>query len=170
MKKHGAAFLASTLLIFSAAVPAHAGDAQQPSSSLKWRPCPEGSGVAARATCAAFTVPKDYDDPSSGTIEITMSKIAASGQKKGVIAGNPGGLTWGTPLNCEPEIATPYMTAGMLYDACESHNPGYTKTVNTENTARDLEEARKLLGEKQLNLYGLSYGGPLMSTYATLFP
>ena len=211
MKKHGAAFLASTLLIFSAAVPAHAGDAQQPLSPLKWGPCPEGSGVADRATCATFTVPKDYDDPSSGTIELTMSKIPASGQKKGVIAGNPGGpggdalgmfsdpsdkgegtqavhlpesvgknydliaveprgLTWGTPLNCEPAIATPYMTAGLLYAACESHNPGYTKTVNTENTARDLEEARKLLGEKQLNLYGLSYGGPLMSTYATLFP
>ncbi|MBY0792655.1 alpha/beta hydrolase [Corynebacterium sp. MC-04] len=211
MKKHGAAFLASTLLIFSAAVPAHAGDAQQPSSQLKWGPCPEGSGVADRATCATFMVPKDYEDPSAGTIELTMSKIPASGEKKGVIAGNPGGpggdalgmfsdpsdtgegaqpvhlpesvgknydliaveprgLTWGTPLNCQPEITTPHMTAGMLYDACESHNPGYTKTVNTENTARDLEEARKLLGENQLNLYGLSYGGPLMGTYATLFP
>ncbi|WP_296107103.1 alpha/beta fold hydrolase [uncultured Corynebacterium sp.] len=211
MKKHSAALLASTLLTFSVAVPAHAGDAQQPSSQLTWGPCPEGSGVAARATCATFTVPKEYEDPSAGTIELTMSKVPASGQKKGVIAGNPGGpggdalgmfsdpsdkgegaqpvhlpgsvgknydliaveprgLTWGTPLNCQPEITTPYTTAGMLYEACESHNSGYTKTINTENTARDLEEARKLLGEEKLNLYGLSYGGPLMSTYATLFP
>ena len=210
MTRRARILAASALLTLSTAIPAYAGEALDTSSTLSWGPCPEGSGVVARATCATFTVPKDYDDPSAGTIELTMSKIPATGKKKGVIAGNPGGpggdalgmfsdpadddptsprvrlpdsigkdydliaveprgLTWGTPLNCEPP-RTSMMPAAALYEACESHNPGYTKTVNTANTARDLEEARKYLGEKTLNLYGVSYGGILMSTYATLFP
>lgn len=38
------------------------------------------------------------------------------------------------------------------------------------NTARDLEEARKGLGEDNLNPYGVSYRSLLRAAYATFFP
>jgi pimeloyl-ACP methyl ester carboxylesterase len=140
-----------------------------------------------------------------------MSRVPATGERKGTIAGNPGGpggdalgmfattdagtpeaegritlpadvrehydllaveprgLAWGTPLDC-PATESLFGTAGDILAACESTDPGYTSTITTDNTARDLDEARKALGEDRLNLYGVSYGGPLMATFATLFP
>ncbi|WKD60104.1 Tripeptidyl aminopeptidase precursor [Corynebacterium ciconiae DSM 44920] len=182
--------------------------AQEP---LEWGPCPAGSGVADRAVCATFSVPKDYSDPSAGSIELTMSKLPATGERKGVIAGNPGGpggdalgmfadttpkdgmsqkvqlpddvrsaydliaveprgLTYGTPLTCASEDTPPIALPGAAFANCEKAQPGYARTITTDNTARDLERARIALGEDQLNLYGVSYGGPLMSTYATMYP
>lgn len=178
-------------------------------SVLNWGPCPVGSGAEAPTECAEIEVPRDYSDPDGETISLTMSRIPATGERKGTIAGNPGGpggdalgmfatadtpeaegrlvlpadvrehyglvaveprgLAWGTPLNC-PVPASPFTTAGDIYASCESNDPGYASTVTTDNTARDLDEARKALGEDRLNLYGVSYGGPLMATYATLFP
>ena len=88
-----------------------------------------------------------------------------------LVAVEPRGLTFGTPLECDEgllESLTP--GGGNLYRACERTQPGYVDTINTESTARDVEEARKALGEDKLNLYGVSYGGLLMATYATLFP
>lgn len=165
-----------------------------------------------RAQCATITVPKDYNNPNVGTIELTMSKIPAKGSKKGTIAGNiggpgldalamftdkapqnksaghiqmptdvlehydlvavePRGLTFGTPLDCDEGLLESLVPGGgNLYRACQRTQPGYVDTITTENTARDLEEARKALGEDKLNLYGVSYGGLLMATYATLFP
>ncbi|WP_420099594.1 alpha/beta fold hydrolase [Corynebacterium sp.] len=175
---------------------------------LEWGACPAGSFADPSAECADIEVPKDYSTPDAGTITLTMSRIAATGERKGVIAGNPGGpggdalsmftssdigspeaegrialpadvresydllaveprgLAWGTPLDC----GTPGMPAADMLAACEANDPGYAATVTTDNTARDLDEARKALGEQTLNLYGISYGGPLMATYATLFP
>ena len=88
-----------------------------------------------------------------------------------LVAVEPRGLTFGTPLECDEgllESLTP--GGGNLYRACDRTQPGYVDTINTESTARDVEEARKALGEDKLNLYGVSYGGLLMATYATLFP
>lgn len=175
-----------------------------------WGPCPVGAIADDAAECADIEVPKDYSAPDAGTISLTMSRIPATGERKGVIAGNPGGpggdaipmfsskavgepgsaeeknrvtmpadvrehydlvgveprgLAFGTPLDCTPSLIAADMRAG-----CEESQPGYVDTVTTENVARDLEEARKVLGEEKLNLYGVSYGGPMMATYASLFP
>lgn len=189
------------------------GAAATPANHLTWGPCPAGSSTEARAQCATFTVPKDYDNPAAGNIELTMSKLPATGVRKGVIAGNPGGpggdalgmfadstptsknlakiqlpddvrasydliaveprgLTFGGPLNCVPDDNAPAAPGAPVnvYQLCESTMPGYVRTITTENTARDLDEARKALGEETLNLYGVSYGGALMGTYATIFP
>nr|WP_240319863.1 alpha/beta fold hydrolase [Rhodococcus jostii] len=54
--------------------------------------------------------------------------------------------------------------------ACESAAPGTTAHLTTENTARDWEQVRLALGEDVIDIYGLSYGTILGSTYATLFP
>lgn len=177
---------------------------------VTWGPCPAGALADEAAECADIEVPKDYSDPDTGTISLTMSRIAATGERKGVIAGNPGGpggdaipmfsskeigtpgeksrvsmpadvrehydligveprgLAFGTPLDCATE--NPLAQASEINASCDQSDPGYVDTITTENTARDLEEARKALGEQKLNLYGVSYGGPMMATYATLFP
>lgn len=88
-----------------------------------------------------------------------------------LVAVEPRGLTFGTPLECDEGLLESLAPGGgNLYRACERSNPGYVETITTENTARDLDEARKALGEDKLNLYGVSYGGLLMATYATMFP
>ncbi|MFE0748975.1 alpha/beta fold hydrolase [Gordonia sp. NPDC058843] len=91
-----------------------------------------------------------------------------------LVAVQPRGLVSGTPLRCEPITGDEpeLMTAlGKLNrERCESRTPGLGATLTTENTARDMEVVRKLLGESKVSLYGISYGTLLMSTYATLFP
>lgn len=201
----------------SATPPTTSSDTTKPQNNpaahkAEWGPCPPGSMTVERAQCATITVPKDYNNPNVGTIELTMSKIPAKGSKKGTIAGNiggpgldalamftdkapqnksaghiqmptdvlehydlvavePRGLTFGTPLECDEGLLESLVPGGgNLYRACQRTQPGYVDTITTENTARDLEEARKALGEDKLNLYGVSYGGLLMATYATLFP
>ncbi|KQB83254.1 alpha/beta fold hydrolase [Corynebacterium oculi] len=195
-RKIAATVTALTALPVSA-VTALAAPAQ--ADSLAWGECPVGAVADSAAQCATFEVPKDYAQPEGEKITLTMSKLPAIGESRGVIAGNPGGpgasalgmfrgadnlpgtvklpdsvrehydlvavqprgLPWGEPLDC-----------GLVpsFEACEANKPGYTRTVNTENTARDLDEARKVLGQDRLNLYGVSYGTLLMPTYATLFP
>lgn len=201
-----AAVLASALTALTAPAAVAGTAAPDP---LDWGACPTGSFADPAAECADIEVPEDYSNPDAGTITLTMSRIAATGERKGVIAGNPGGpggdalamfaggdgadtegrivlpadvresydllaveprgLAWGTPLDCSTP-AGPAARAGDLLAGCESNNPGYAATITTDNTARDLDEARQALGEDTLNLYGVSYGGPLMATYATLFP
>lgn len=62
----------------------------------------------------------------------------------------------------------------MLYnarvkaDACRS-NP-LTRHINTEQTVRDLDLARSLLGDEKLNYIGYSYGTWLGAWYASRFP
>lgn len=54
--------------------------------------CPDGSVTADRGvTCAVVTVPLNYTDPDSPRIELTVSKIAASGESRGALFVNPGG-------------------------------------------------------------------------------
>lgn len=187
---------------------------------VQWDTCPAGSATDDGALCAQFPVPRDYADPSAGTIDITMSKLPATGsgaEYRGVIAGNPGGPggsalgmfagdadlaagtddgkvlfpekvrrqydlvavqprghAWAGDLDCTvegvPGLLTAQFGAGAVHQACELADPGLVGTITTENTARDLDVARQVLGQEQLNLYGLSYGGALMSTYATAFP
>ncbi|EON31224.1 alpha/beta hydrolase-like protein [Gordonia terrae C-6] len=91
-----------------------------------------------------------------------------------LVAVQPRGLVSGTPLRCEPITGDEpeLMTAlgKVNRDRCEARTPGLGATLTTENTARDMEVVRGLLGESKVSLYGISYGTLLMSTYATLFP
>ncbi|MBQ7803969.1 alpha/beta fold hydrolase [Rhodococcus sp. (in: high G+C Gram-positive bacteria)] len=92
-----------------------------------------------------------------------------------VIGVQPRGLPYAGALSCVmgPEHA---MAAGFGFGgaaaraACESGTPGAAAHLTTENTARDWEQVRIALGEKSIDIYGLSYGTVLGSTYATLFP
>ncbi len=42
--------------------------------------------------------------------------------------------------------------------------------ISTENTARDMDEIRKSVGDKGLSFFGVSYGTYLGAAYASLFP
>ncbi|WP_261665089.1 alpha/beta hydrolase [Deinococcus sp. Marseille-Q6407] len=58
--------------------------------------------------------------------------------------------------------------ARLVAAACQK-SP-MSRFVNTEQTARDLNLARQLMGDKKLNYIGYSYGTWLGSWYAKLFP
>lgn len=55
-------------------------------------------------------------------------------------------------------------------DACEANSGGILPFVTTVNSARDMDLIRAVLGDKQLNYLGFSYGTFLGATYAELYP
>ncbi|MFI9545622.1 alpha/beta hydrolase [Streptomyces sp. NPDC052016] len=54
--------------------------------------------------------------------------------------------------------------------ACERRDPELLRHVSTADTARDLEQLRRSVGESHLTYMGISYGTFLGATYANLFP
>lgn len=55
-------------------------------------------------------------------------------------------------------------------EACEAGSDGILEFITTEQSARDMDLLRALLGDEQLNYLGYSYGTFLGATYAELFP
>lgn len=55
-------------------------------------------------------------------------------------------------------------------DACEANSDGILEFITTINSARDMDLIRAVLGDKQLNYLGYSYGTFLGATYANLYP
>ncbi len=92
-----------------------------------------------------------------------------------LIAVQPRGLRWSTPLDCRPFGAPSALNSlsvpGLTDKAeCEARQPGYAETITTENTVRDMEEVRSALGEERINYLGASAGTYIGAVYATLFP
>ncbi|MBA8815541.1 pimeloyl-ACP methyl ester carboxylesterase [Microbacterium halimionae] len=54
--------------------------------------------------------------------------------------------------------------------ACDANSDGILPYITTENSARDMDLLRGVLGDDQLNYLGYSYGTFLGATYAKLFP
>lgn len=55
-------------------------------------------------------------------------------------------------------------------EACEANSDGILPHITTINAARDMDLIRAVLGDKQLNYLGYSYGTFLGATYAKLYP
>jgi len=54
--------------------------------------CPDGSVTSGKgAQCAIVSVPMNHDEPGGARIEVTVSRIAAHGERRGVLFTNPGG-------------------------------------------------------------------------------
>jgi len=54
--------------------------------------------------------------------------------------------------------------------ACEKNSGALAAHVSTEETARDHDIVRAVLGQEKMNWFGFSYGTQLGATYAELFP
>ncbi|MBS0024380.1 alpha/beta hydrolase [Microbacterium paraoxydans] len=55
-------------------------------------------------------------------------------------------------------------------EACDANSEGILPYITTVNAARDMDLIRAVLGDKQLNYLGYSYGTFLGATYAKLYP
>jgi pimeloyl-ACP methyl ester carboxylesterase len=59
----------------------------------------------------------------------------------------------------------------QIDNACKAkYSEDFLKQINTENTARDMDQIRIAAGDEKLTYLGVSYGTYLGSVYATLFP
>jgi pimeloyl-ACP methyl ester carboxylesterase len=74
-----------------------------------------------------------------------------------------------TPL-FEVDLGAAVRDARKSVRACVERNPGVLPHLGTANSARDLELLRRAVGDERLTYLGISYGGHLGATYASLFP
>jgi pimeloyl-ACP methyl ester carboxylesterase len=105
-----------------------------------------------------------------------------------LVALDPRGVQYSTPLDCgtdtavtpmgfglrisgdAAEIDTSYEAFEELADACERHAGELLPHLGTPDAARDMDVVRALLGDERLHYLGYSYGTYLGATYAELFP
>jgi pimeloyl-ACP methyl ester carboxylesterase len=65
----------------------------------------------------------------------------------------------------------PFLKRARSYaDGCAARSGAELPYINSVNTARDVDEIRKALGESQINYFGVSYGTYLGAVYGQLFP
>jgi pimeloyl-ACP methyl ester carboxylesterase len=101
-----------------------------------------------------------------------------------IVGFSPRGVGSSTQLTCEVTVPIPFANfytdrspenvqallaqSRVFAEACQS-NP-LTQYISTEQTARDMNLMRLLLGDNKLNYLGYSYGTWLGAWYAKLFP
>ena len=69
------------------------------------------------------------------------------------------------------EVAAKDALDDKINNACKAkYSEEFLKQINTENTARDMDQIRAAVGDDKLTYLGISYGTYLGSVYATLFP
>ncbi|GAA5045405.1 pimeloyl-ACP methyl ester carboxylesterase [Thermocatellispora tengchongensis] len=75
-------------------------------------------------------------------------------------------LPWPQPGGFDADAALARATA----QACVRRAGAMLPHLTTENTARDIDAIRSMLGERKISYLGVSYGTYLGAVYATLFP
>lgn len=75
----------------------------------------------------------------------------------------------GTP-NKVTSIDQVESAAASMGEGCEKESARILPYLGTNNTARDMDVIRGVLGETKINYYGASYGTNLGQVFATLFP
>jgi hypothetical protein len=106
-KKHTLAATACALALSGLPGVAAAGDdpfAAYEHQPVNWTTCPYKQEEGAKtAQCALITVPRDWAAPSSGhDLKVAISRVVATGDRKGAILVNPGGPgAWGTRFASE---------------------------------------------------------------------
>lgn len=105
-----------------------------------------------------------------------------------IVGVDPRGVGESTPVQCrsddeldaylaadpDPDTAEERRRAGELFSAfgegCLELSGDLARHISTEESARDLDVVRAVLGLEQLTYFGASYGTLLGATYADLFP
>ncbi|MEQ0565485.1 alpha/beta fold hydrolase [Amycolatopsis sp. NEAU-NG30] len=125
MRTSRAALAAAVSVLVVATAPAAATTADPLAPYLQqkiaWGDCPfKQDGKQRTAQCARITVPRDWAAPDAGTdLQVAISRVAATGARKGAILVNPGGPGGqGTSLagalaGLEPSVNEQYDFVGM---------------------------------------------------------
>nr|WP_221379881.1 alpha/beta hydrolase [Actinoplanes polyasparticus] len=102
---------------------------------------------------------------------------------------DPRGVGHSTPVDCKftveqnnpgnippwaedaATVAADAKVARDVADQCAVNDPGGRMVhMSTANTARDLDQIRRALGEAKASFFGASYGSALGAAYASMFP
>ncbi|GAA3567712.1 alpha/beta hydrolase [Nonomuraea rosea] len=122
-----------------------------------------------------------YLDPVRTVLNKEMARLNG---RYDIIGFDPRGVGYSTKVACplsqgspqEPGAVTK-RAARKMYDAqvaanqkCGRSDPAFLGRLTTDNVAEDLDLVRGALGERELNLLGLSWGTSLGMVYRSLFP
>lgn len=139
------------------------------------------------------------EEPRLGTLFVNPGGPGLSGmemagalKKEGlrqfdVVGWDPRGVGASTPVRCDPASFTAFVRADGSPDSpaeeaalirsarkfgasCLARSGALLEHVSTEETVRDLDLLRHMLGDPQLTYYGESYGSAIGSLYATMYP
>lgn len=139
---------------------------------------------------ALFTNPGGPGGPATQTVGLFAQELGAQVRKRFDIVGvGPRGIEGEDLAMCvgKPGEEMPQLDEHMFplwdkefaqhlaYDrayrkTCATAMPRILKHMSTADTARDMDLARRALGDKQISYYGISYGSYLGATYAALYP
>lgn len=130
-----------------------------------------------------FTNPGGPGGPDA-RFSVIVASMSPMGQTETVIGVDPRGTGESTPVSCDqpksnvkdshqltPANVKALQTAVKAsVDKCVAQHGDYLPYITTDNTARDQDLVRRLLGAKTIDYYGVSAGTWLGAHYATLFP
>jgi pimeloyl-ACP methyl ester carboxylesterase len=111
-------------------------------------------------------------------------ETAALNERYDIIGFDPRGVGYSTKVACPFSPAGPQRPGAVTkeaarkgYDAqaaanqtCARSDPAFLGRLTTDNVAKDLDLVRAALGERELNLLGMSWGTSLGMVYRSLFP
>lgn len=141
---------------------------------------PEQQGKSDRVV---FTNPGGPGGPAARFSAI-VAAMSPLGRTETVVGVDPRGTGESTPVSCEQpkakvrdnhqlsdsDVKTLQAAVKKSVDDCVAKHGDYLPYINTDNTARDHDLVRQLLGLKTIDYYGVSAGTWLGAHYATLFP
>ncbi|MDE9364590.1 alpha/beta fold hydrolase [Luteipulveratus sp. YIM 133132] len=128
-----------------------------------------------------FTNPGGPGGPAA-RFSALVSQLSPLGRTHDVIGIDPRGTGESTPVSCEPardtvgddrqldRVATAQAAVKKQVSDCVAKHGDYLPYITTDNTARDQDLVRQILGADKADYYGVSAGTWLGARYATLFP
>lgn len=141
---------------------------------------PEQSGKSDRVV---FTNPGGPGGPAARFSAI-VAALSPLGRTETVVGVDPRGTGESTPVSCDPpkskvrdnhqltdaNVKALQAAVKASVDKCVAQHGDYLPYINTDNTVRDQDLVRQLLGVETIDYYGVSAGTWLGAHYATLFP